>query len=93
MPAESTATGKRRGSFTREQDPRRNALTHDQIAKDLADFAHAGGKIEVLGITRMLRTIGVTATEPVITASDGAALNEPDVAKQQTEPPQGLRGG
>lgn len=40
---------------TREE--RRNALTHDQIADDVAAFERAGGRIEVLGNTPMLRSI------------------------------------
>ena len=92
MPAESTATGKRKGSFTRDRDPRRNALTHDQIAEDLAAFTHAGGKIEVLGNTRMLRTIGAAATEPAATASDGTSRQDADAATQGTRAPRGRSG-
>lgn len=48
-------------AFARDRDARRGALTHDQITEDVEAFTSAGGKIEVLGNTRMLKTIGVTA--------------------------------
>ena len=40
---------------------RRIELTHDRIAEDVAAFTEAGGKIEVLGNTPMLKTIGAAA--------------------------------
>ena len=35
----------------------RNAITHERIAADLEAFHKAGGKIEVLGVTRSLKKI------------------------------------
>ncbi|QIL19244.1 hypothetical protein [Thermomonas sp. HDW16] len=41
----------------------RNALTHERIASDLEAFRKAGGKIEVLGVTRTLKKIGPDADD------------------------------
>lgn len=44
-------------AFRKPKDDKRSALTHEKIADDVAAFQRAGGKIEVLGVTRTLRTI------------------------------------
>ncbi len=33
-------------------------LTSDRISADLADFQKAGGEVEVLGVTRVLKKLG-----------------------------------
>ncbi len=43
--------------FRKPKEDRRAALTSERIADDLAAFQRTGGKIEVLGITRTLRSI------------------------------------
>lgn len=50
-----------RSAFARSREARRIELTHDRIAEDVAAFTEAGGKIEVLGNTPMLKTIGAAA--------------------------------
>ncbi|RYI33504.1 MAG: hypothetical protein EON48_02865 [Acetobacteraceae bacterium] len=40
----------------------RTPLTHEALAADLDAFRHAGGKIEVLGVTRSLQRIGLENT-------------------------------
>ncbi len=35
----------------------RNAITHERLAADLEAFRKAGGRIEVLGVTRALKKI------------------------------------
>lgn len=32
------------------------ALTRERIAEDIADFERAGGRVEILGTTRVLKT-------------------------------------
>lgn len=51
-----------RNLFRATKEERRSALTHDQIADDLAEFERTGGMIEVLGNTPMLRTIPLSPT-------------------------------
>lgn len=51
-----------RNLFRATKEERRSALTHDQIADDLAEFERTGGRIEVLGNTPMLRTIPLAPT-------------------------------
>jgi hypothetical protein len=51
-----------RNLFRATKEERRSALTHDQIADDLAEFERTGGTIEVLGNTPMLRTIPLSPT-------------------------------
>lgn len=38
-------------------------LTSDRISADLADFQKAGGQVEVLGVTRVLKKLGEDADE------------------------------
>ena len=38
-------------------------LTSDRISADLADFQKAGGQVEVLGVTRVLKKLGEGAGE------------------------------
>ncbi len=69
-----------RQPFRATREERRSALTHDQIADDLAAFERDGGRIEVLGNTPMLRTIPLSPSpasagaqkrrEPMPTATD-----------------------
>ena len=49
--------------FSSRKPADRNAITHERIAADLEDFRKAGGKIEVLGVTRTLKKIGPDADE------------------------------
>lgn len=51
-----------RHRFRATREDRRGPLTHAQIADDLAAFERAGGRIEVLGNTPMLRTIPLSPT-------------------------------
>ena len=37
-------------------------LTSDRISADLADFEKAGGQVEVLGVTRVLKKVDEPAT-------------------------------
>ncbi len=50
-----------------------DALTREAIAADLDTFRQAGGKIEVLGITRTLQKIGQDAGAQPPTADPAAA--------------------
>jgi len=50
-----------RSVFARSREARCSELTHDRIAEDVAAFTEAGGTIEVLGNTPMLKTIGAAA--------------------------------
>lgn len=43
--------------FSSRKPADRNAITHERIAADLEAFRKAGGKIEVLGVTRSLKKI------------------------------------
>jgi hypothetical protein len=49
--------------FSSRKPVDRNAITHERIAADLEDFRKAGGKIEVLGVTRALKRIGAEADD------------------------------
>ncbi len=40
------------------------SLTRERIAEDIADFERAGGRVEILGTTRALKTI--SPPEPTI---------------------------
>ena len=52
----------------------RTPLTHEALAADLDAFRHAGGKIEVLGVTRSLQRIGLdTPTPPANAAKSSRA--------------------
>lgn len=54
--------------FAQHKPAERNAITHERIAADLEAFRKAGGRIEVLGVTRTLKKIdpGADATpQPV----------------------------
>lgn len=59
-------------AFPKSREDRRSALTHDQIAADLADFQRAGGRIEVLGTTNRLKSIGKDAATPAAADADAA---------------------
>lgn len=67
-PAASAKTGSR-SPFVSNADKRRDALTHDQIAEDLAAFEQSGGKIEKLGNTPLRRAIPLASSPP----ADGEA--------------------
>lgn len=62
-----------RNLFRATKEERRSALTHDQIADDLAEFERTGGRIEVLGNTPMLRTIPLAPTPAASGARKPAA--------------------
>lgn len=77
MSHDQGASAKRAGRsvFARTREARCSELTHDRIAEDVAAFTEAGGKIEVLGNTPMLKTIGAAAEaeRAARTGSDAAA--------------------
>lgn len=68
-----------RSPFVSSADKRRDALTHDQIAEDLAAFEQSGGKIEKLGNTPLRRGI---APAPALASSPPA---ETDGAKKDAK--------
>lgn len=70
-PAASAKTGSR-SPFVSNADKRRDALTHDQIAEDLAAFEQSGGKIEKLGNTPLRRAIPLASSPP----ADGEAAKK-----------------
>ena len=43
--------------FASRKPNERNAITHERIAADIEAFRKAGGRIEVLGVTRALKKI------------------------------------
>lgn len=43
--------------FAPRKPAERNAFTHERIAADIEAFRKAGGRIEVLGVTRTLKKI------------------------------------
>lgn len=69
-----------RNLFRATKEERRSALTHDQIADDLAEFERTGGRIEVLGNTPMLRTIPLAPT-PAATGARKPAGKAPAESK------------
>jgi hypothetical protein len=42
----------------------RTDVTHESLSADIAAFRKAGGRIEVLGVTRSLLRIGLEGDEP-----------------------------
>ena len=42
----------------------RSLVTHERVAADIEAFRKAGGKIEVLGVTRSLLRVGVEPGDP-----------------------------
>src|SRR3546814_19100616 len=48
-------------------------LTSDRISADLADFQKAGGQVEVLGVTRVLKKLGENAGESADEKADQPA--------------------
>ena len=61
-PSPATATPPARARtaafFPARKSSDRSPMTHEVIAADLEAFRRAGGKIEVLGVTRTLQRIG-----------------------------------
>jgi hypothetical protein len=53
----------------------RSPPTHERVAADIDAFRKAGGKIEVLGVTRTLLRVGTEAGEPA--SSPAKALPSP----------------
>jgi hypothetical protein len=49
--------------FGSRKADQRAPFTHERVAADIEAFRKAGGKIEVLGVTRSLLRVGVEATE------------------------------
>ena len=47
--------------FAPRKPGERNAITHERLAADLEAFHKAGGRIEVLGVTRALKKIDPAA--------------------------------
>jgi hypothetical protein len=60
-----------RSPFATTADKRRDALTHAQIAEDLAAFEQSGGKIEVLGNTPLRRAIPLASSAPPADGGEG----------------------
>lgn len=50
--------------FSARKPNERAPVTHERIAADIEAFRKAGGKIEVLGVTRSLLRVGVEAGDP-----------------------------
>jgi hypothetical protein len=73
-PAAPTKTA--RSPFTSNAEKRRDALTHDQIAEDLAAFEQSGGKIEKLGNTPLRRGIAPTPAPASATPADDDAAKK-----------------
>jgi hypothetical protein len=63
-PPAAPAKAVSRTPFVSSADKRRDALTHAQIAEDLAAFEQSGGKIEVLGNTPLRRAIPLAPSKP-----------------------------
>lgn len=72
-----------RQRFRTTRDERRGPLTHAQIADDVAAFQRAGGRIEVLGNTPMLRTIPLSATPAPAGAQRRSGSNAPGTEKDE----------
>ena len=47
--------------FSARKPNERAPITHERVAEDIEAFRKAGGKIEVLGVTRTLQRIGADA--------------------------------
>ena len=65
--SDTTPTDAARGPsrvFARRPAGERGALTHDTLTADLDAFRRAGGTIEVLGTTPVLRKIGQAVAVP-----------------------------
>ena len=50
--------------FSARKSNERAPVTHERIAADIEAFRKAGGKIEVLGVTRSLLRVGVEPGDP-----------------------------
>lgn len=50
--------------FSSRKPAERNSITHERLAADLEAFRKAGGKIEVLGVTRALKKIDGDPGDP-----------------------------
>lgn len=50
--------------FSARKPNERSPLTHERVAEDIEAFRKAGGKIEVLGVTRSLLRVGVEPGDP-----------------------------
>jgi len=50
--------------FSPRKGNERAPVTHERVAADVEAFRKAGGKIEVLGVTRTLLRVGNEAAEP-----------------------------
>jgi len=50
--------------FSSRKPNERAPVTHERIAADIEAFRKAGGKIEVLGVTRSLLRVGVEPGDP-----------------------------
>lgn len=65
-----------RSPFVSNAEKRRDALTHDQIAEDLAAFEQSGGKIEKLGNTPLRRGIAPAQALASSPPADGDAAKK-----------------
>jgi hypothetical protein len=74
-PATAPATERSVATRSKGASP---TLTHERIADDLAAFRKAGGRIEVLGVTRLL-----TRIDPVAPATKAASPTRAAAAKSR----------
>lgn len=63
-PGHDVKTRPRRSTRDGTSGSMQGRLTHDRISADLADFQKAGGRVEVLGVTRVLKKVDEKADEP-----------------------------
>ena len=63
MPA-SVPPSKTSHLFSARKPNERSPLTHERVAEDIEAFRKAGGKIEVLGVTRSLLRVGTEPGDP-----------------------------
>jgi len=50
--------------FSARKPNERSPVTHERVAEDIEAFRKAGGKIEVLGVTRSLLRVGIEPGDP-----------------------------
>lgn len=65
---DSPAPSKTTHLFAPRKAKERTDVTHESLSADIAAFRKAGGRIEVLGVTRSLQRIGREGEEPSLPA-------------------------
>jgi len=50
--------------FTRKETSSNRGMTSERIAADLAEFQRTGGKVEVLGVTHVLKNLDDAPSAP-----------------------------